>query len=183
MGAVNLNYVYMIWTREILLWAQSQTTECPLDCVSINWGQVITLLSAVLLKLQWAAESPQVLVKTARPHSQGFLFGQFWVNWGPNKCQVILELLALFGQCSVMSDSLRLPDCSPPGSSVHGMLQARILEWVAVSYSRGPSAPRGWTHVSCVSCIGRQILYHWAIWEVAAHPENRFWGPLAYRKF
>ena len=32
-------------------------------------------------------------------------------------------------------------------------------------YSRGSSQPRDWTHVSCVSCIGRQILYHWATWE------------------
>ena len=35
-----------------------------------------------------------------------------------------------------------LLDCSPPGSSVHGILQARILEWVAISYSRGSSQPR-----------------------------------------
>ena len=33
-------------------------------------------------------------------------------------------------------------DCSPPGSSVHGILQARILEWVAIPFSRGPSQPR-----------------------------------------
>ena len=52
-------------------------------------------------------------------------------------------------------------DCSPPGSSVHGILQARILEWVAISFSRGSSQPRDQTQVSCVSCIGRQILYHW----------------------
>ena len=39
-------------------------------------------------------------------------------------------------------------DCSKPGSSVHGILQARILEWVAISYSRGSSQPRGWTCVS-----------------------------------
>jgi len=50
-------------------------------------------------------------------------------------------------------------DCSPPGSSVHGILQARILEWVAISSSRGSSQPRDWTWVSCVSCTGRQILY------------------------
>ena len=42
--------------------------------------------------------------------------------------------------CSVMSDSLQ--PCSPPGSSVHGILQARILEWVASSFSRGSSQPR-----------------------------------------
>ena len=53
-------------------------------------------------------------------------------------------------------------DCSPPGSSVHGISQARILEWVAISFSRGSSPFRDWTHVFC---IGRQILYHWATLE------------------
>ena len=43
-------------------------------------------------------------------------------------------------------------DYSLPGSSVHGISQERILEWVAISYSRGPSWPRGQTRVSCVSC-------------------------------
>ena len=42
-------------------------------------------------------------------------------------------------------------DCSPPGSSVHGILQARILEWVAVSFSRGSSQPRDRTQVSCIA--------------------------------
>ena len=42
-------------------------------------------------------------------------------------------------------------DCSPPGSSVHGILQARILEWVAISYSRGSSQPREWICVSCLA--------------------------------
>ena len=41
-------------------------------------------------------------------------------------------------------------DCSLPGSSVHGIFQARILEWVAISFSRGSSWPRNWTGVSCV---------------------------------
>ena len=49
-------------------------------------------------------------------------------------------------------------DCSPPDSYVHGLFQAKILEWVAISFSRGSSQPRDWTHVSCVSCIGRKIL-------------------------
>ena len=51
-------------------------------------------------------------------------------------------------------------DCSPPGSSVHGISQARILEWVALSYCRESSSLRDQTHVSCVSCIGKQVLYH-----------------------
>ena len=56
-------------------------------------------------------------------------------------------------------------DCSPPGSSVHGIFQARILQWVAIFSSRGSSRPRDQTCVSCVSCIGRQILYHCTTWE------------------
>ena len=49
---------------------------------------------------------------------------------------------------------------TPPGSSVPGILQARILEWVAISFSRGSSWPRDGTPISCVSCISRWILYH-----------------------
>ena len=41
-------------------------------------------------------------------------------------------------------------DCSPPGSSVHGIPQARILEWVAIPFSRGSSPPRDGTHISCL---------------------------------
>ena len=52
-------------------------------------------------------------------------------------------------------------DCSPPGSSVPEILQARILEWVAMFSSRGSSQPRNRTHISYVSCTGRQVLYHW----------------------
>ena len=50
-------------------------------------------------------------------------------------------------------------DCTPPGSSVRGILQARILEWVAISSSRGSSRPRDRTRVTCVSCIDRWVLY------------------------
>ena len=51
---------------------------------------------------------------------------------------------------------------TPPGSSVHGILQARILEWVAMPSSRGSSQPKDQTHDSC---IGRQVLYNCTIWE------------------
>ena len=51
-------------------------------------------------------------------------------------------------------------DYSLPGPSVHGILQARILEWVAVTFSRGSSQPRDQTCVSYIRCIGRQVLYH-----------------------
>ena len=54
---------------------------------------------------------------------------------------------------------------SPPGSSVHGISQASILEWVAISFSRGSS--RSWDQ-TCVPCIGKLILYHSSMlaWEI-----------------
>ena len=51
-------------------------------------------------------------------------------------------------------------DCSPPGSSLHGILQARTLEWVAMPSTRRSSQPRNRNHVFYVSCIFRWILYH-----------------------
>ena len=50
--------------------------------------------------------------------------------------------------CLTLCDPM---DCSPPGSSIHGILQARILEWVAISFSRGSSQPRDWTQVSSIA--------------------------------
>ena len=51
-------------------------------------------------------------------------------------------------------------DCSPPGSSVHGISQARRVKWVAVSFSRGSSQSRDENHVSYVSYVGWQVLDH-----------------------
>ena len=50
-------------------------------------------------------------------------------------------------------------ECSLPGPSVHGISQARILEWIVISFSRGSFWPRDWTGISRVSCTGRRVLY------------------------
>ena len=81
-------------------------------------------------------------------HSKSLLFGVCFVVLVANSCPIL---------CDPM-------DCSPPGSSVHRISQARILEWVAISFSSGYSQPRDWTHVSY---IGRWILYHWATREAS----------------
>ena len=60
--------------------------------------------------------------------------------------------------CPALCDPM---DCSLPASSAHGILQARILKWVAMPSSRVSSQPRDQTHVSYVFCIGRQVLYHY----------------------
>ena len=58
-------------------------------------------------------------------------------------------------------------DCSLPGSSVYGILQVRILEWVAIPFSRGCSQPRDWTQVSCTA--GR----FFTIWATRAVPWHK----------
>ena len=65
-------------------------------------------------------------------------------------CAKLLQL------CSTFCDPL---DYSSPVSSVHGILQARILEWVAVPSTKGSFQPKDWTHISYISCIGRLVLY------------------------
>ena len=62
-------------------------------------------------------------------------------------------------------------DCNLSGFSVHGILQARMLEWVAISYSKGSSQPRDQTYISY---IGRWIFffYHCAIWEAQRYKTN-----------
>ena len=64
--------------------------------------------------------------------------------------------------CLVTQSRLTLYDplncSSPPGSSVQGIFQARILEWVATSSSKGSSWPRDWTHISCVSCTAGRFF-------------------------
>ena len=50
--------------------------------------------------------------------------------------------------CPTLCDPM---DCSPPGFSVHGIFQARVLKWVTISFSKGSSQPRDWTWVSCIA--------------------------------
>ena len=73
---------------------------------------------------------------------------------------------------SVMSNSLRCHGCSSPWSSVHGILQARILEWVAFTSSRGSSQPRDGTHVSCIPGG------FFTVWATGEPPEWKVWGSI-----
>ena len=76
-----------------------------------------------------------------------------WVGMREHLCYNSL-CVSVAQSCLTLCDPR---DCSLPGSSLHGILQARILEWVAMPSSRGSSRPRDGTRVSR---IGRQILYH-----------------------
>ena len=73
--------------------------------------------------------------------------------WGLSVCaRVYAKLLQ---SCPTLCDPM---DCSLPGSSVHGILQARTLDWVAMLSSRGSSRLRDWTRVSCGSCIAGRFF-------------------------
>ena len=64
-------------------------------------------------------------------------------------------------------------DCCPPGFSVHRIFLAKILEWVAISYSRRSSQTRDQTHVSCVSYIGKRLIYHHTTWSYTSLTLNQ----------
>ena len=105
--------------------------------------------------------------------------GQDWAaegNWTSVQCIclwcILINLLCEHSEstcmhaCSVASvvSTLCDPvDCRLPGSSVHGILQERILKWIAVSFSRGSSQPRDQT---TISCLAGGFSYHWAVREV-----------------
>ena len=84
-----------------------------------------------------------------------------WNCWWILLLKIYLYMCVWFVHKYVSSDL----DCSLPGSSVHGIFQARILEWVAISFSRGSSPPKDQTLVSYISCNDRVSLYNWATWE------------------
>jgi len=74
-----------------------------------------------------------------------------------------------FQSCPTLCNPM---DCSLPGSSVHRILQVRILEWVAISSSRGSSQPSDQTSVSCMSCIGRWCFFCFVLFFTTATWES-----------
>ena len=105
--------------------------------------------------------SPTSQFKSTNSSVLCFLYGPTLTSthdYGKNHSFDSLSLLSY----SVMSDSCDPMDCSLPGSSVHGILQARILEWVAILFSRVSSWPRYWTQVSC---IADRFFTNWAMRE------------------
>ena len=94
---------------------------------------------------------------TSGPNMTEYIFFHSISHYQKRKLQGNTFFLITSVYCvSVTQSCLTLCDpmgCSPPGSFVHGILQARILEWVAISFSRGSSWARDWTQVSCI--VGR----------------------------
>ena len=95
-----------------------------------------------------------IMLLKAHLTSHSRMSGSRWVT---TQSWLLVCIAKLLQSCLTLCDPV---DCCPPGFSAHGILQARILEWIAVSSSRGSSWPRDWTRVSYVSCIDRQFLSH-----------------------
>ena len=77
-------------------------------------------------------------------------YSNYWITFYIPSFKIFQYTLLVAQMCPTLCDPR---DCSPTGSSVHGTLQARLWEWVAISSSRESSWPRDWTHISC--------LLHW----------------------
>ena len=90
-----------------------------------------------------------------------------WESDSPCCSHVVMSCCEVAQSCPTLCYPL---DCSLPGSSLHGILQARVLEWVAISFSRESSQPWDWTRVSCIP--GRRFN----LWTI--HTPNRNAGLL-----
>ena len=124
-------------------------TKGDLNVWYISGKKHSSVILVANLLLKWPSRTPQ----PCGAHS----------SWGSFSSVCVCVCVGLVAQlCPTLDGPL---DCSPPGSSGHGILQARILDWVAISYSRRSSQPR-----DCGSCVGRQILYHGATWEALGFP-------------
>ena len=120
--------------------------------------------------------------RSSQPRNQTWvscIAGRFFTTWA---MRAGLSKLFYRDCCSVSKSGRTLGDpmdCSPPGSSVPVIPQGRILEWVAISFSRGSSWPRVWTHVSCTAewffttePPGKPFCHH----------KSAYLGPLHYIK-
>ena len=137
-------YLVGIYNLESAMLSLPSPLECPL---ALEKGPK-----------NWKTFQNMALDIHSRAHTTtkyGFLA---WVIQWFQPCCCFVTKLYLFCGCM---------DCSPPGSSVHGISQAGILEWVSISFSRGSYRPRDQT---CTFCIGRQTLYRWVTREAWFQP-------------
>ena len=125
--------------------------------ISVMWSNgrfLYSWLGSKLLQPLWRAVGNVITVKKCLPQDTAItLLGMYSVE--------MLACMHVHAKslqpCPTLWDTM---NCSPPGSSAHGILQARILKWVAMPWSRGSSRPKDWTFVSYISWIGKWVHYH-----------------------
>ena len=138
--------------------ARWEVSQCPEGRMLVPRRPATWMAHAALQRLDIERETPLMMI---------------W-EWGDLKDRDF-KLSACFAcvlSHSVMSSSLQPLDCSLPGSSVHEIIQPRILGWVAISSSfRGSSWPKDQTRTSRVSCIGDGLFTCWVIREALSTPQ------------
>ena len=125
-------------------------------CLDCGLGNVTGIQRA---KVRDAVQTPQCT--TVTPHKTGNIHSKCQECRGPETMKSVIhsDVCVLLAQSySTLCDPR---DCSPPGSSVHGMLQTRIWSGLPCPPPGGILQLRDATCVSDVSCIGRRVLYHW----------------------
>ena len=142
---VPLQWTAALWFRsELSAWTTGFSAVPRMNCAPVTFGHWIRSLFLPHLSVRVALTLLSRLTSI--------------VSYRWSRC------LHVYAQsCPTLCHPL---DCSPPGSSVHGILQARILEWVAMPSSRGPSWPRDQNpRYLPSSWMGKRILYHCVTWE------------------
>ena len=131
-----------------------------IPCITL-WKILIALFVWLLCYFSFPTASIQLPVCRKLCKSGALFLHAYWScpahgmisgTWEERHCCCLVA-----ESCTTHCDPM---DCSQPGSPPHGISQARILEWVNISFSRGSSPPR-----EDPACNGRWILYHWATWE------------------
>ena len=92
--------------------------------------------------------NPHLLFIQSLIHSIARPVNTYWADMQYSSLKPVKVRVLVTKSCLALCNSM---DCSPPGSSIHGILQARILEWGVISFSRGSSWPRDQTQVSCMA--------------------------------
>ena len=149
--------------KEHTVWLPSLSilhiSEKILNSLTLNYFPVLQSSWPLQIPLDpfstvlWAENNTEI--------SDDLVFKHVTGNWLIHACNFLKAIFKLLvtQSCLTLCDPM---DCGPPGSSVHGILQARILEWVAIPFFRGTSRPRDRTLVSCIA--GRFFIV-WATWE------------------
>ena len=158
---------------------EEMATHCSITAWRIPWTEELGGVTKSRTWLSWLILCELFIVNLSLPECSSLNAPEYlisdWMNgglaWGSNPFLYLWpygsQFKTVYVCVCVSAKSLQScltlchpMNCSPRGSSVRGVLQARIPEWVAISFSSGSSQPRDRAHVFYVSCIGRQVLYH-----------------------
>ena len=148
-------YLWVFWAFQVVASGKEPAFQCR-RCK--RWG-----FDPWVRKIPWRrAWQPTPVILPGESHEQMNLVGYSPIgsrrvrhDWS-NLAQHRLIWSEVAQPCLTLWDPM---DCSLPCSSVHGIFQARVLEWVAISFSKGSSPPRDQTLISYISHIGRHTLY------------------------